>query len=139
MKTLLKVCFSVLALGLTATATLQAQPPAGGPGAGEGRRGGGRGRGALTIETIEGAVGTLSADQKTKITAAIEKATKDREAAMAGGQPDMAKMQEINATLRTSVRATLTPEQAAKFDEALPARGPGGGGRNGPGAPGSGK
>lgn len=131
MKNLLKVFLSILALGFVAAANVQAQPPAGGPGG----PGGGRGRGpGMTIEAIEGVVGTLTADQKTKINAAIEKSAKDREAAMQN--QDMAKMQEINTTLRTSVRAALTAEQAAKFDESPLARGGGRRGGNGPGGPG---
>lgn len=90
-------------------------------------RGPGGGRGGLTIEAVETAVGTLTADQKTKITAIIEKANKARQELMGAGDPqqNVGKMQEINTTMRSEIRALLTAEQQAKFDEMPQGRGQG--------------
>ncbi len=79
-----------------------------------------KGRGAQTpeqrIERLEQAVGTLTADQKKKITAIYAKAAEatgeERAAAMMAAQKD--------------IRAVLTAEQQAKFD-AMPQGGKGGG------------
>ncbi|HVS51693.1 MAG TPA: hypothetical protein VHD62_05005 [Opitutaceae bacterium] len=135
MKSPVKFILTLLAIGVMAsTPMLRAQddkaPPA------EGQRGGrrGGGRGGLTIEAVENAVGKLTDDQKTKITAILDKAQKDRQALFSGGQPDRAKMQELNDQMRKDIRAVLTDEQAKKFD-AMPQGGPGGrrGGGGGPG------
>ena len=134
MKSTVKLLVSVLAIGLmTSLPALRAQdnpPPAGGQRQGGGQRGGGRGQmtPAQQIERLETAVGKLTDDQKTKITAIYEKAQKDMQALRdAGGDPqaNRPKMQEIQQNSRKDVRALLTPEQQTKFD-AMPAPGRGG-------------
>jgi Spy/CpxP family protein refolding chaperone len=114
MKSFIKVLFSVLALGLVASVTtLRAQD-------GE-KKGKGKGGGMLTVERVEQAVGTLTADQKTKIGDILSKAQKDVQAA----PDDRAKAREIMTAARKDVRAVLTADQQAKFDE-MPMGGKGG-------------
>ena len=130
MKSTVKLLVSVLAIGLMTSLPTFAQPtppPAGqgGGGGGGGQRGGGRGQmtPAQQIERLETAVGKLTDDQKTKITAIYEKAQKDMQAL---AQEDRrTKGQEIRAAAQKDVRALLTPEQQTKFD-AMPAPGRGG-------------
>ena len=87
------------------------------------KKGGGKGKGGgLTIEAIEQAVGTLTADQKTKIEAIMAKARTDRE----GAAGDADKMREIGTKQRADIRAVLTADQQKKFDE-MPQGGRGGG------------
>ncbi len=84
-----------------------------------------KGRGAQTpeqrIERIETAVGTLTADQKKKITDIYAKSAEK----IAGATQE--NRGEIMAAIGKDVRAVLTPEQAKKFDE-MPQGGRGGGG-----------
>lgn len=132
MKSTIKLLITVLTLGLVASSPLlNAQPPAGG---GQGAKGGRGGRGGgLTVEAVETAVGKLTDEQKTKITALIAKSTEARQALRGGGgdqQANISKMQELNTTLRKDIRALLTDEQKAKFPETAPA-GAGGGRRGG--------
>ena len=128
MKSSLKVLLSVLALGCVAsTPVLLAQdaPPAGG---GQ-RRGGGRGQmsPAQQVERLEQAVGKLTDDQKTKITAVYEKAQKDMQAL---SQEDRrTKGQELRQAAMKEIRALLTEDQQKKFDAMPQGRGPGGGGQ----------
>ena len=149
MKSSVKILITVLALGVMASSpALQAQadakaPPAGGQGGGQrGQRGGGRG--GMTVASIETAVGTLTADQKAKITPILEKAQADRQALMSGGgdqQANMAKMQEMRTATNKEIRAILTGDQQTKFDEMVAQqgrRGGGGGGRRGGGGGGGG-
>ncbi len=75
------------------------------------------------ITRIEEAVGTLSADVKTKITAILEKAQKD--VAALSQEERMEKGREIQAAANKEIRALLTPEQQTKFD-AMPQGGRGG-------------
>jgi Spy/CpxP family protein refolding chaperone len=107
---------------LTSTTLLQAQD--------EKRKGGG-GRGGMTpeaqIERIETAVGKLSDDQKSKLTAIYGKAAEKMRAAGPDGGRE--KMMEIMMETRKEVRAVLTPEQQKKFDEMPQRGGPGGGNR----------
>ena len=143
MKSSLKLFVSVLALGvLTSIPALQAQdtppatPPAGQGGGGQ--RGGGRGgRGQMTpaqqIERLETAVGKLTDDQKTKITAIYEKAAKDMQAL--APEDRRTKGADIRTQAQKDVRALLTADQQTKFD-AMPA--PGRGGRQGGGGGGGG-
>ena len=76
-----------------------------------------KGRGAQTteqrIERLETAVGTLTADQKKKITAIYAKAAEAAPEARADAM--MAAQKEV--------RAVLTPEQQKKFDEMPQGRG----------------
>jgi Spy/CpxP family protein refolding chaperone len=86
-----------------------------------------KGRGNMSpeqrIERLETAVGTLTAEQKKKITDIYTKASeKAREAA-----GDREKMGEIMQAAGKEVRAVLTPDQQKKFDE-MPQGGRGGGG-----------
>ena len=84
------------------------------------KKGGGKGKGGgLTIEAIETAVGTLSAEQKTKIEAIMAKSREDRTAAVG----DADKMREIGTKQRADIRAVLTAEQQKKFDEMPQGRG----------------
>jgi periplasmic protein CpxP/Spy len=84
---------------------------------------------------------TLTADQKTKVTAIYAKAQEDMRAMMRDGggdqQANREKMMESMRTTRDQVRALLTDEQKAKFD-AMPQRGGRGEGRGREGAPGGG-
>ena len=123
MKKSLKLLVCILTLGAMASFTaLQAQTPP--PAGGGGKKGGGRGGRGPTVEAIETAVGTLTADQKTKITALIDK---NQEATAALSQEDrQTKGPELRAALNKDIRALLTPEQQTKFD-AMPQGGRGGG------------
>jgi Spy/CpxP family protein refolding chaperone len=127
-----KSVLAALALGLAFVPMIsnaeEATPPAGRPPGGGG--GGGGGRGMQTPEqqvtALETAVGTLTADQKTKITAIFTKTAADMQAIP---QEDRrTKGRELRTAANKEVRALLTPEQQTKFD-AIPQRGPGGGGR----------
>ncbi|MBI5769718.1 MAG: hypothetical protein HZA93_18225 [Verrucomicrobia bacterium] len=82
----------------------------------------GRGGGGMNVERIEQAVGSLSAEQKTKIEGIIAKARES----MQGAQGDQDKMREVMTKQRADIRAVLTPEQQKKFDE-MPQGGRGGG------------
>jgi periplasmic protein CpxP/Spy len=132
-----KLFISVLALGvLTSLPVLQAQdtppPAAGGGGGGGGARGGRGGRGGMmTVDTIEKAVGTLTADQKTKITAILAKLQTDMQGV---AQEDRrTKGMELRTAAMKEIRALLTADQQTKFD-AIPQ----GGGRRGGGGGGGG-
>lgn len=112
-----KILIPALAFAaLTSTTLLQAQE--------EKRKGG---RGGMTpeaqIERIETAVGKLSDEQKSKVTATYAKAGEKMRAA-GGPDGDREKMMEIMQQTRREVRAVLTPEQQKKFDE-MPQRGGG--------------
>ena len=115
MKSSIKVLVTALTLGVIASvSTLNAQEK--------------KGRGQMSPEArvtaIEEAVGKLSADQKTKITAILEKSAKDM---MALPQEDrQTKGQEMRMATNKEIRAVLTADQQAKFD-AMPQGGKGGG------------
>lgn len=124
---LLKKLLTAAVLGLAILPAISfAQPPGGGQG---------RGRGPQTpeqqIAALETAVGTLTADQKTKITAIYTKASE--EMAKLAPEDRRGKGQEMRAATNKEVRALLTPEQATKFDAMPP---PGRGGRGGRGGQG---
>lgn len=129
MKNSLKLLICVLTLGVVSTPALRAQdekaPPA--EGGRKGGKGGGGGRGQMSPEQrlarIEEAVGALTADQKTKITALIEKSAKDMAAIPQEERRE--KGREVMMASQKEIRAVLTAEQQAKFD-AMPMGGPGG-------------
>ena len=95
-----KAIISALAISVLAFATTaQAQE----------KKGKGKG-GGLNVEQIETAVGSLTAEQKTKIEAILAKARED-------GKADASKRGEVQAQARKDIRAVLTPDQQKKFDE----------------------
>lgn len=136
MKKSLKLLLTVLALGvMTSIPALRAQDAQTPPAEGGGKKGGKGGRQMPTpaqqIERMEQAVGTLSADQKAKITDII---TKSRAEMQAIPQEERrAKMQDVMKAQHDQIRAVLTADQQKKFDD-MPAPG-----RGGPGGPGGGK
>lgn len=141
MKTL-NYSIALLSLGLLVSPFAQAQDQAkekSNASRGEGRRGGGdgaQGRGQMMtaearVKQLDEAL-TLTADQKTKITAIYTKMQDDMRAMMRDGggdqQANREKMMESMRATRDQVRALLTDEQKAKFD-AMPQRGGRGEGR----------
>jgi protein CpxP len=138
MKLTLKTLIAAIALGVTALPMLSsaqdpttpATPPAGGQGGGKGGKGGGRAQMTpeARVTAIEEAVGKLSPDLKTKITAIVTKQNADVQAL---DQADRrTKGGEIRTAANKEIRALLTAEQATKFD-AMPQGGRGGGGGGG--------
>ncbi|HEY1109365.1 MAG TPA: hypothetical protein VGE76_12050 [Opitutaceae bacterium] len=111
-----KLFIAAVATVAISTATLSAQ---------EGKRGGFSPE--QRIERLEQAVGSLTADQKTKIKAIYAKSTEKMQALPEGDRRE--KGMEIMRESQKEVRAVLTAEQQAKFD-AMPqgGRGQGGGG-----------
>ena len=99
----LKVLLTALALGVAVASPLQAQE---------------KKKGGMTpeqqIERIEQAVGTLTADQKTKITAIITKAREETQAIPKEERKE--KGAAIQTKQRADIRAVLTKEQQAKYD-----------------------
>lgn len=131
MKSSLRNLLAVLALGaavLPVVSVAQDAPPpekrGGGPGGGGGR--GGRMTPEQQVERLDKAL-TLTAEQKTKITAIYKEQAAAMEAIPAEERRE--KMMEMGKATREKVRATLTPEQMKKFDD-MPQMG---GGRGGPG------
>ena len=132
MKKSLKLLLCVLTLGVMVSApSLRAQDEKAPPAEGGGKKGGkGGGRGQMSPEArvaaIETAVGTLTAEQKTKITAILEKSGKDM---MALGQDATREQRmEVGQAANKEIRAVLTADQQKKFDD-MPAPGRGGGGK----------
>jgi Spy/CpxP family protein refolding chaperone len=76
------------------------------------------------IERIEQAVGTLSADQKTKLKGIYAKTAEKLQAIPQEERRE--KGMEIYQATRKEVRAVLTPEQQKKYDEMPQGRGQGG-------------
>jgi Spy/CpxP family protein refolding chaperone len=113
---LVKFLLTILAVGLMIMSpSLRAQD-----GGGQKKKGG------MSVEQqvaqIEEAVGTLTADQKSKIGAILTQVATDLQALppeQRGGRAA-----SLRAAARPQIRALLTPEQQAKYD-AMPA--PGGG------------
>jgi len=135
MKNSLKLLICVLTLGVMSTPALRAQdekaPPA--EGGKKGGKGGGRGQmmsPEQRVSRIEEAVGTLTADQKSKIMAILEKSAQDMQALPQDERRE--KGREIMMASQKDIRAVLTAEQQAKFD-AMPQGGPGGGKKKGGG------
>ncbi len=87
-----------------------------------------KGRGMVTaeqrIEQIEQAVGSLSADQKKKISAVYASMAEKMQGLSQEERRE--KGMELMASARKDVRAILTPDQQKKFD-AMPQGGRGGG------------
>ena len=108
----LKVLLTALALGVAAAAPLQAQEK----------------KGQMSpeqyVERVEQAVGTLTADQKSKITAIVTKTQDEMRAIPKEERKE--KGGALQKKQRDQVRAVLTAEQQKKFDEMAPA---GGGGK----------
>ena len=114
-----KIILSVLALSATAFVTT---------GSAEEKKGRGGMSPEARITAIQEAVGSLSADQKTKITAILEKSMKDMQAIPQEERRE--KGREVMMAANKEVRAVLTAEQQAKFD-AMPQGGKGGGEKGG--------
>lgn len=126
MKSPVKFIITLLAIGVMASMpTLRAQDDKAPPAEGQkgGRRGGGRGPSVEQQVTRMDEALTLTADQKTKITAILTKAQEDIQALPQDQRRE--KGMEIRQTAMKDVRALLTPEQQTKFD-AMPQQGPGG-------------
>lgn len=136
MKKSLKLLLTVLALGMmTSVPALRAQDSPTPPAEGGGKKGGkGGGRGMMSpaqrVEGIEKAVGTLSADQKTKITAIMEKSAKEMQAIPQEERRE--KGREMMMATNKEIREVLTADQQKKFDD-MPRGGPGGGKKKGGG------
>ncbi len=103
---------TAIALGVAVSAPLQAQQKKGGMTAEQ------------QIERIEQAVGSLSADQKAKITAIVTKAREETQALPKEERKE--KGAPINKKRDADIRGVLTPDQQKKFDAMPPA---GGGGK----------
>lgn len=111
----IKILITVLALGAVAfVSTASAQEK------GKGQMGP-----AARVSAIEEAVGSLSAEQKTKITAILEKSAKDLQAIPQDERRE--KGREVMMAANKEVRAVLTVDQQAKFDAMAPQGGKGGG------------
>lgn len=132
----MKVRFAILASLAVLAAPLAAQ------GGGQGmRQGGGMGMmaAAPTLDSLTAQL-TLTAEQQPKVAAALrkyEESSKDARAFVAkamesGGMqgmrdnPDAMKhfttLREARTTLATDIKAILTPEQSARYDELYPQR-----------------
>ncbi len=136
----MKVRFAMLASLALFAMPLAAQ------GGGQGMRMGGGMMAMPSADTLATQL-SLSADQKVKVAAVIktyEESTKDARAAMSkameGGdmaamrdnpdfQKNMTSIREARTKMTADIKAILTAEQSAKYDELYPARGrrPGGG------------
>jgi len=103
-----KLLVCAIAIGaMASTSLLQAQD----------QKKGGRGMPTADqqIERIEGAVGTLTADQKTKIKAVYAKMAEQMQSIPQEERRE--KMGEIMQSTRKEVRAILTAEQQKKYDD----------------------
>ena len=108
----LKVLLTALALGVAASAPLSAQEKKGGMSPEQ------------YVERVEQAVGSLTADQKTKIKNIVAKTQEATKALPKEERKE--KGQAMQKKQREDIRAVLTPEQQKKFD-AMPTGGSGGG------------
>src|SRR4051812_45082259 len=125
----LKTLLTAAVLGLAVLPALScAPPPAGGgdPGGPDGRRRGGNpGQQVAASDTAV----TLTAEQRTKVTAIVTKASEAR-AALAPEDRRGPKGQEMTTATNAEIRAALTAPQQTKFDayvaEQASGRGPGG-------------
>ena len=109
---LFKVLITTVALGVASASLVQAQEK----------------KGQMTpeqqIERIETAVGSLTADQKSKITAIIAKGREEMAAVPKEERKE--KMGSMMQKQRADIRAVLTADQQKKYDE-MPQGGRGGG------------
>ena len=128
----MKSRFAVLAVLVAFAMPLAAQ--GGAPG---GMRGGGMMAAVPHVDTLASQL-TLTAEQQPKVAAAVaafELATKDAREFMtkAGGdmmsmrdnpefQKHMTAIRDARTTMVTEIKAAITPEQAAKYDELYPSR-----------------
>ncbi|MSU22536.1 MAG: hypothetical protein EXS32_01815 [Opitutus sp.] len=122
MKLTLKTLIAAVALGVAALPAISSAQAEGKKGEGKGQR--------MTPEQqvtrLEEAVGSLSAEQKTKITAIYTKVSEQMQGL---AQEDrQTKGAELRAAANKEVRAVLTADQQKKFDD-MPAPGRGGGGK----------
>jgi Spy/CpxP family protein refolding chaperone len=114
---LFKVMIPALVLGLLAALPAQAQD-------GQAKKKGGMSP-EQRVAQIDEAVGGLTADQKTKITAILNKV---QESVMAlPAEERGAKGAELRQAANKDIRAVLTDAQKAKFDAMPQGKGPGGG------------
>jgi Spy/CpxP family protein refolding chaperone len=113
-----KMIVLAVAMGAAFSLPVQAQDA--------GKKGGGRGQMTpeARIQRIEEAVGSLTADQKSKITAIYNKLQSDMQAIPQEERRE--KMMPLMQAAQKDVRAVLTAEQQKKFDEMPQGRGPGG-------------
>jgi Spy/CpxP family protein refolding chaperone len=108
----------LLTLGLPILAQTTPTTPAAPQAPGGRQRGGARqtGLSGMPVEALDVIV-TLTADQKTKITAIQDKLKEDTKAATS----DQQKMRELRTQANTDIKAALTSDQTSKLDTALPA------------------
>ena len=87
------------------------------------------------LERLKGAVTGITADQETKIKAIYAASSKSSDSIRTAAGDDMQsafpKMQAVRTAASAKVKALLTADQQKQFD-AIPQRGPGGGGPGGP-------
>ena len=83
------------------------------------------------VDRLKGAVTGITADQSTKLIAIYTAAGKTQDSLMATANGDFGSIREKMAPLRSAqsakIKAVLTADQQKQFD-AIPQRGPGGGG-----------
>jgi hypothetical protein len=103
----LKVLLTALALGVAASAPLQAQEKKGGQ------------TPEQYVERVEQAVGTLTAEQKTKIKNIAAKTMEDVRALPKEERKE--KGAALQKKQREEISAVLTAEQRKKYDEAMAA------------------
>lgn len=105
----LKVLLTAIAFGVASVSLAQAQEKKGQMGPEQ------------QIERIEQAVGTLTTEQKAKITEIIEKGQEELRALPK--EERKGKGQEMMRAQRAKIRELLTPEQQKKYDEMPQGRG----------------
>src|SRR5688572_4994140 len=105
----LKIVIAAIALSALATVSSQAQE----------KKGGGKQTPEQQLERVEQAAGTLTADQKTKIKAIIEKSSEEMQAIPKEERKE--KGGAVNKKRTEDIRAVLTADQRKKYDEAMAA------------------
>ncbi len=113
----------LLLVGLLALGTCAMSFAQGGPGGGRTPE--------AQLERLKGAVTGITADQETKIKAIYTASTKKSDSIRTAAGDDMQsafpKMQAVRTEASAKIKALLTADQQKQFD-AIPQRGPGGGG-----------